>query len=298
MDCPFEKPVGAGPELDEADCTIRTPYGHMPNQFGPVVGKCVATEGKVIWSFTLRGTNPVGMIVVGAADASIPLTEKSGPPCTGFHIGKSKVVHSKTGHKIAGKRLLAADTPRNISGTGDLTILVIADMDRRRLSFAVGKQPPVDVGIRLPPTGVRPWVWLGGPNVGSVTLAEHRLGVPSPPLSDHSGGSDMTDRTKPRQGIGGDLPSMEDTAVGDETMSTISESTEDSDPSSDDKRTRMQDLPEEAPTPSLEPWSVRAAEWLAPLQLSFANLVSGTHEVKADARQLATDSPNTDKLSA
>ena len=88
--CTFDAPVGKGPVLDETMSTISAPTGHMPNEYGPVVGTNVCNEGCAMWSFTIQGHNEVGLIAVGVADASVPLTPSTGPAATAFHLGKAK----------------------------------------------------------------------------------------------------------------------------------------------------------------------------------------------------------------
>ena len=220
----FEPPVNVGPLLADDDATVTAPFGNLPDKFGPVLGSQTAATGRVIWSFTMTGTNHAGQIVVGAADASIPLTAKAGPPCTGFHIGRSKVIHSKNAHKVksSGGRTLSDDTPRKVGGSAEsIIVFVIADMNKRRLSFAVGSQTPVDCGVRLPACGVRPWVWLGGPGVGSVSLAELALEAPSPVSTPSSQGTPFTSNRVP---IGGyDTPMADDETLSEHSSETPTE---------------------------------------------------------------------------
>lgn len=104
--------------------------------------------------------------------------------CIGLHIGRSKVVRSFNSHKlVAGSQWLGRDTPRKlpIDANGRVRVTALCDMSSRRLLIAVNDGEPVDAGYLLP-WSVRPWVWFGGPGVGSVTLAEYTR-HPAPPPS-------------------------------------------------------------------------------------------------------------------
>ena len=279
----FDPPATVGPELSDNGATVNSPYGNLPDKFGPVLGSETAATGRVIWSFTMTGTNHTGQIVVGAADASVPLTAKSGPPCTGFHLGRSKIIHSKNSHKVSssGGRTLSEDTPRKIAGSADsLIVFVIADMDKRRLSFAVGEQTPVDCGVRLPACGVRPWVWLGGPGVGSVSLAEQVLEAPSSPSTPSSTGTPFTSNRVPIGGydtpMGPDADTMSEhssetpTEIGDSSLAptTLKLDKVDSAKKAEDEEMNMKQ------------WTDRGASW-------FAGLFGGGEEKKGDAEKVA-----------
>lgn len=121
-------------------------------------------------------------IVVGIADASVPLTPSGGGKAIGFHIGRSKVVESRNSHKLrSSSNKLSDDTPRVIPAdlTGCVSVMLIVDTDTRRLAIAINDRTPIDSGYTLRER-VRPWVWFGGPGVGKVTLAEYYISAQPP----------------------------------------------------------------------------------------------------------------------
>ena len=265
----FDPPVTVGPQLADNDATVNAPYGNLPDKYGPILGSETAATGRVIWSFTMTGTNSTGQIVVGAADASVPLTAKSGPPCTGFHLGRSKIIHSKNSHKVSssGGRTLSDDTPRKVAGSADsIIVFVIADMEKRRLSFAVGSQTPVDCGVRLPACGVRPWVWLGGPGVGSVSLAEQVLEAPSPVSTPSSQATPFTSNRVPIGGYDTPMGSVDDDTPSEhssETPTEMGEAPATSKALKLDKVESAEKLDDDAM--SMKQWTDRGASWFAGL---------------------------------
>ena len=139
-------------------------------------------------------------------------------------------------------------------------------MKTRRLSFAIGQQRPVDAGVRLPAGGVRPWVWLGGPNVGTITLSEHGIpenpsgafAVPSPTVT--------TPTSTDRSPIGGRDQWAGDVAVGEPEIGKLDLSDAGTPTPTDPSLADSEEV--------LEPWTERASQWLAPLQMSITNFFS------------------------
>ena len=147
-------------------------------------------------------------IVVGVADATMAKDTTFGR-VLGYHIGRSKIVTSKSLHKIkSGGKSLSRDTPRRlpINADGHISIMAVVDMHTRRMSIAINRNTPIDTGYYLP-AAVRPWVWLGGPGVGAVTLTEYTMIAAIPQSSTIGSQARMavTDKTNAgRRPSGGD----------------------------------------------------------------------------------------------
>jgi len=172
----------AGCAVDESSTKVSAAFGTA--EHGPIIGEHVVSRGQHIWRFIVD-TNRVAHLAVGVADAAAgkPVTTNSGPCAYGLHLGRGRIFKSSTGHKLGSGKALHAQTPRQVkelSGQGPVSVIVLVDMDHGRLSFAVGSNTAIDSGLRLP-DAVRPWVWLGGPGVGSVSIVECTYTVAQPP---------------------------------------------------------------------------------------------------------------------
>ena len=127
-------------------------------------------------------------IVVGISDGVKSAPGGPGGYSIGFHVGRSKIVTSADGvHIVKGGRSLSEDTPRRLplDEKQSIRVMAIVDMTTRRLALAINDNIPVKTGYLMPPT-VRPWVWPGGPNVGSVALSEFAIAA-RPPVSSSLG---------------------------------------------------------------------------------------------------------------
>ena len=237
-------------------------------------------------------------IVVGVADASVQINKIFAGKAVGFHIGRSRVVKSNDSHKIrSGGKSLSLDTPRALptDEQGRLSIIAIVDMTTHRLSIAINDRTPVDTGVKLP-NAVRPWVWLGGPGVGSVSLCELALNAPAPSrltrsleATQHRRPSDVT--TGPTSGEFdiSDTPSY-DMAGAVVQLRDVSLSESPAGQRTEQRRLSIPPLgaaPAGAPAPAgmcaqdtdrttsssqdsdPEPWTARATAWFRPLQQMF-----------------------------
>lgn len=171
---------------DDTQRALGAARGHPKSDFGGAVGTYVVREGIVTFCFTIRSNATsvqMSEIAVGVADASAELTPIKGGQAIGFHIGKSRIVRSKNGHKRGSGRMLSPDTPRKVPADRDgrIVVLAVVDMETRRLAIALNQGRPVDTGYELP-EAVRPWVWFGGPGVGEVELVEYSA-LTEPPSS-------------------------------------------------------------------------------------------------------------------
>ena len=278
----FVKPESEGLVVEENTCSA--PLGHAAKTYGGVIGKSICSSGVISYGFSVKssaanaGNVTSTEIAVGVIDAA------ASGQAYGFHIGKSKLTKSSNGQRLKSTayKSLHAETPRRLTSDaeGRISVLAVVDMTTRRLAIAINEKTPVDTGYTLP-ASVRPWVWLGGPGVGSVTLTEFKI-VAAPPStrglaaprtrfekthltkSDTTTGStsaapvldisalqlDISDpapNAAPSKGIlkGLSLPPRGDAS---ETASESAASSEESEPAE---------------------WTARASAWLQPLQQMF-----------------------------
>lgn len=159
----------------ESCTTAEAPIGY-PTQ-GAIAGAYVVSRGLVSFGFDIK-SNAVDVartgIAVGVIDASVPLTASGGGAAIGLHVGRGKMIMSINGQKMrSGGKSLSRDTPRRlpVDDNGRISVMIILNMDTRRMGIAINENRPLDLGY-LVPASVRPWVWFGGPGVGSVNLAE------------------------------------------------------------------------------------------------------------------------------
>ena len=148
-----------------------------------MIGKSICSSGRDLVRFSVKssaanaGNVTSTEIAVGVIDAA------ASGQAYGFHIGKSKLTKSSNGRRLKSTayKSLHAETPRRLTSDaeGRISVLAVVDMTTRRLAIAINEKTPVDTGYTLP-ASVRPWVWLGGPGVGSVTLTEFKI-VAAPP---------------------------------------------------------------------------------------------------------------------
>ena len=175
LDC-----LGAGLELNQSqDCVTARP-GHMLCEYGSALGEQVVDTchtSRQVWCFSVN-TNLNAGVAVGVADASVELTSLSGPSTCGWHIGKGVPVQTKDGRKLVTSGMTTGKmdprASRKAAGKAPIRVLVIVDMETRRLAISVDGAMPLDLGVTIPPS-VRPWVFLYGPMCGSVTLSEVHL---------------------------------------------------------------------------------------------------------------------------
>ena len=156
-----------------------------------------------------------------------------------------------------------------------MSVIVLVDMDRGRLAFAVGGGGAIDSGLRLPATA-RPWVWLGGPGVGTVSVFDCTYTVAQPPPPEPAVAppvvldlaaveeSDITSATASKHTRSGptgadvlDEPglTLDLNAVEDGALTPARSETTDS-----DKQTNFSSEAEPIP------WTDRAGNWLSGLQ--------------------------------
>ena len=317
-------------------CTVTALTGHGKQFYGGVTGKFVVSEGVVTFGYeitshasTVTATQVIiaartacsslsyshtlsltllvrfsrfaSQIVVGITDAT-DLHSAKGSKSLGFHLGRSKVVSSLNSQKIKnGGKSLSRETPRRLpfDETGRISILVVVDMHSRRLSIAINQNTPIDTGYVLP-RAVRPWIWLGGPGVGSVSLSEFVLvrsldaskagesrlpssadatgltgaaPVAAPPVKRTPTTGQVLQpprlQVKPLSGFVSvpedqvlDTPTVDDPDRMSDLTSTMT-SSRDEDTSRGGEDTSRGEEPAE--------WTARATAWLKPLQLMFAS---------------------------
>jgi len=239
--------------------------------------------------------NRVAHLAVGVADASgKPITTGTGPCAYGLHLGRGRIFKSSTGHKIGSGKALHAKTPRQVkelADKGPMSVIVLVDMDRGRLAFAVGGGGAIDSGLRLPATA-RPWVWLGGPGVGTVSVFDCTYTVAQPPPPEPAVAppvvldlaaveeSDITSATASKHTRSGptgadvlDEPglTLDLNAVEDGALTPARSETTDS-----DKQTSFSSEAEPIP------WTDRAGNWLSGLQQAMG-LLSPVREAPSNA---------------
>lgn len=280
--------LGVGLELNDSKDRVSAPLGHMPSEYGSVLGERVAARGsgRQVWCYTVR-TNSAAAVAVGVADASVPLTAKSGPATVGWHIGKGKPIKTKDGKKLSTSGMMTNRTDRPARGkdfgTAELKVLAIVDMNTRHIAISVDGSLPMDLGVTIP-SSVRPWVFLDGPGVGSVELTEHykedpaameaSAKIPTVPITADalSAARDGVSSTQP-DATGNEhegAPRATDTSFVETSAST----------------SRSVSSTGNEPEPIA--WTFRAASWLSPLQeaLGFTpekpkNIETATPELSA-----------------
>jgi len=282
----FCESVRKGCELDDARREVKAAFG--TDQHGPIVGEHVVTGGQHIWQFSVK-TNEHAHLCVGVADASAsakPLTSDSGPCAWGLHLGKGKCFKSANSFKVPSGKALYPGTHRDIKSRvaqtdGSITVLALVDLVHRRLSFAIGDGPPIDTGLPLS-EAVRPWVWLGLPGVGTVSVAACTYSVPPPEreASDStataiavtpSGATGITESTAAGTEEEAEVVAAEE-EVAEEEVAPLASRTEIKLALDDRKKSfgsESDSTSTSASRPEPEAWTSRGMEWLSGLQTAL-----------------------------
>jgi len=284
-----------GPKVQDGGKVLKAEVGHMPNCYGGVLASQTFVDGTTILCFSVT-TNEYANIAVGVADAFTELAATSGPHAWGLHLGKGRLIQALNAHKISGPfRTLYRSQARGLYkkqlGAGEfLKVVFIIDMHnaQRRLSIAINDEVPSDTGFTIA-EGVKPWVWFGGPNCGSVTIERFVeksestemadtinatinktvKDVPPAPADDGAGVMGLlaaTDETVVLTKIPADDAELSPKTVmshSPPTLAAESVATDRSIGASTNATSRLGD------GPATELWTDRAASWLLPLQRAF-----------------------------
>ena len=126
------------------------------------VGSKIVREGKATFTYSInKASYPDAHMFLGVCqitdDPTAAKTYAFNPPTGNLYIGDQLNEHGNEQRKVH----LMADPAADLVGKQEGSVVeCTADMDSRRLLFAVNGEDPIDCGVKLPEEGVRPWIFM------------------------------------------------------------------------------------------------------------------------------------------